>query len=85
MENILILSNGNPGVSNVLLEILKINPVFLNHLSIALQLTNSNTSYLWVIYKNVCNKDINKTMKTLSEWFDNSTETLEDWLNLKYL
>lgn len=75
------LAQGNIGALTCLMEIFKSDPVFINPLGIAISLTNTESSSLWIVYKDICKFDIEKTKKLLSEWFDNSTLPLQEWLD----
>lgn len=73
------LCQGNPGAIRVLMSISSIEPMFMNPLTIALDLTGSKSYGLWVVYKDMCGFDIQKTMDTLKRWFDGSVKPLELW------
>jgi len=76
---ILTIAQGNVGVVNVLAQIFEKDPIFLNPLGIAIVLTKSKSYGIWLVYKDMCKNDIDKTMKVLREWFENSTKPLEEW------
>lgn len=79
-QNVLMsIAQGNVGVVQVLIKIIEKDPIFINPLGIAILLTKSKSYAIWLVYKNMCNHDIDKTMKVLREWFDNSTKPLEEW------
>ena len=79
-QNVLMsIAQGNVGVVQVLIKIIEKDPIFINPLGIAILLTKSKSYAIWLVYKNMCNYDIDKTMKVLREWFDNSTKPLEEW------
>lgn len=82
-ELIVSLSQGNPGAAAVLLEIALTDPMFLNPLGIAMELTGSKGYALWMVYKDRCKYDIEATKVVLREWFDSSCLPLEQWLEEK--
>ena len=82
-ETITRLSQGNPGAATVLLEIASTDPMFLNPLGVAMELTGSKGYALWMVYKDRCKHDIEATKAVLREWFDSSCLPLEQWLEGK--
>jgi hypothetical protein len=74
------IAQGNIGVLKVLVEIGRTDPVFLNPLGISIILTKSKSYGIWQVYKDICDFDIEKTKKILRDWFENSVESLEEWL-----
>jgi hypothetical protein len=83
IESLVVLAQGNIGALQCLMEILKSDPIFLNPLSIALILTKSKSYALWLVYRDICKRDVESTKNILRDWFDNSTEPLEKWLEVK--
>ena len=82
-ELIVRISQGNPGAATVLLEIAKTDPIFLNPLGIAMELTRSKGYGLWMVYKDLCKHDTEATKAVLREWFGSSCLPLEQWLEEK--
>jgi hypothetical protein len=82
-QTLLQVAQGNPGAFNVLGKIMETDAKFLNPLCIALLLTQSKSYGLWVVFKDMCKFDIQKTMATLKDWYDHSTEPLELWCEAK--
>jgi len=80
---ILTVAQGNVGVVNALIKIIEKDPIFINPLAIAMALTNSKSFGIWLVYKDMCKYDVEKTMETLRSWFDNSTIPLEKWLEAR--
>ena len=77
VDKIAAISNGNPGVMSMLIEIHKVKPNLLNPLNVMMDLTRSDSSLLWIVYKDICNHDADKTITYLKEWC-NTTENLND-------
>lgn len=80
---IVAISKGNVGVVNVLCQIVRKDPMFLNPLGIAMELTESPSFGIWLVYKDICKFDVEKTMQTLREWFENSIVPLDKWCESK--
>jgi hypothetical protein len=79
-KHIMDISKGNIGVLQVLIEIAKDDVIFLNKLWLAIFLTDSEGYGIWLVYKDMCKHDIEKTKVALEEWFDNSSQPLESYL-----
>lgn len=77
---IIEMSNGNPGVVRVLSEISKQNAAILNPLHIMIKLTKTKSSLLWIVYKDICEFDINKTIKYLEDWYSNTSVNLNEYI-----
>lgn len=72
--------NGNPGALTVLANIYKKFGAEINPLCIAMIMTKSQGCALWIVYKDLCNYDTEKTNILLRDWYNNSTASLNDWL-----
>ncbi len=78
------MANGNPGVVEVLAKIATIDVNFLNPLKIMMDLTDSNHTLLWIVYKDICEFDIDKTMDYLKTWFSNHHVNLNDYIKITH-
>ena len=83
LYNILPALKGNPGALQVVMKIAETDPMFLNPLGIAIFMTRTNASAIWIVYKNICDQNIDKTKTILSDWFENSILNLEEWCKSK--
>jgi hypothetical protein len=73
------LSQGNPGALNVLISIAQVDPMLLNPLGLALELTGSKSWGLWFVFKDICGNDLTKTIKYLHDWYTTSVEPLHEY------
>lgn len=64
MNNILKVSNGNPGAMSVVTKL-----HILNRLDLVDKLVDNNIvgSKVWIIYKDYCNENINLTIKYIED------------------
>lgn len=81
-EELIACSKGNPGALKVLISLLEKDypDHFMMHLFLALRLTDTPASNLWVVYKDLSDFDLDKTKDMLTEWFNSSAEPLGVWL-----
>lgn len=77
IERMVKASEGNPGAAMVLSDIAVNDPEFSNTLLTAIEQTSTRSLYLWVVYKDICKYDIEKTMEYLKGWFTTSTQSLD--------
>lgn len=64
------ICKGNPGALRVLMELAQYESLALQSVYLAMKMTNSDSSALWVAYKDACNMDIKQTSTLLLEWVD---------------
>lgn len=80
-EVLIKVSQGNPGALKVLCALLEAYPAeFTARLHMALELTGTKASNLWVVYKDLCKYDLDATKLMLEDWFNHSTQSLGLWL-----
>jgi hypothetical protein len=80
-ETIVKVGQRNPGAMKVLSALLEAYPGdFCARLFIALELTQTKPSNLWVVFKDLCKYDLEATKVMLEDWFDHSSVSLGHWL-----
>lgn len=77
IERMVKPSGGNPGAAMVLSDIAVNDPEFSNTLLTAIEQTSTRSLYLWVVYKDLCKYDIEKTIEYLKKWVTTSTQSLD--------
>ena len=83
LELVKDLSGGNPGALKVLVELIKDDDEsFFNPFVIAFKMTKSKPYAIWLAYKK-CEFNLKDTKTFLRDWYSNSVEPLEIWLENK--
>ena len=83
-DTLIKLCQGNPGALNVLIELHKAyGDQFFIPLAIALELTQTKAPNIWIVFKDICNHDLEKTRDYLKDWFEHSSGSLGAWLREK--
>ena len=84
MKDIIIKAcQGNPGALKVLLALNVDHQSVLVNLTNAMDLTKSESWGIWVVFKDVCSGDLDKTVDYLKRWYRTSVLPLQDYLKEK--
>ena len=75
-----LLADGNIGVASVLKGILDKDYLFIEMLSYVMNQTHSEPSLIWVVYKDICDHDIDKTIEYLKKWNITKMINLNDYI-----
>lgn len=81
-EKILQIADGNPGVGKVLAEIAKKDESRINPIHAAILITKSDSTLIWIVYKDICDYDIDKTISYLVNWYTNSSIDLNKYIKI---
>lgn len=81
ITKIIKIAGGNPGALSVAQQIAEKDTISFEKLYMMTLLKNPKSYMLWVVYKDICKEDINKTIQYLNGWHSNATATLKEHIS----